>query len=1055
MAICNVFKELTKSNGTFFTFSQYAEDLTKHQSNNSYKVIPSRFICCDVDYSSFNNKTLPNLLQNNFENGCSFLRDNLLENWTPEISKNLFWNEIGEKLLLSDNSNSIVYCGDINIQSYSEQDNIGYNEIYCYIPNDAKKMKFNFGSKNTSKNTPLAYNKDFICGYDSNDLDFNGLLDIECVFNQNGFKLNLNGYGYQYDSKYDHKCNINSIQSEILKDANLFKFNTVVVFYDISNGDVKYENIPLGMFVTGTIYEGKMGGEITKYINNGDIYYSGTSYGLRICNRFVVSPNSTELQDTTVNSEEDGDYPALAQVMSAMTDSQSKMDEVINSIHKYQDGIKEHLAQFKDSRVNVPYIRYINDDPYWFVNGTNTGVYVCGGEILEEVKNKLNECEDIVSEIQSEVDSNSLGVKTLLGQVSSLNEKVDKLEEKVKEIDQIYITLNSFDEQFGELWGKFDIVDGEIRAIEDEINTIESKIRTIEGKIREIQSEVNSNSLGVKTLFEQVSSLEEKVKEINQISNTLGSFEEQFNILWSKFDVVDGEIRAIEDETNLLENNIKSLQEKVGYIGDNLLTGTHNGSGWENYDSFNNGEFYKDNPSGTPDQYICSPKNMIITPGTYTISFDIKTSGFTKYNSSFNNGGIQFWLLDYDYNPAYNYKLNYDELSSDNYKRFYHTFTVSETYDKAYIRIDNDGDQADKLRTELWVRNIKLEKGDKATPYSIIDDINLISSDINNLQETVDLKQNSTDESLNTKNKNIVGAINEVYTQAMKSIHGMTITKKYEDTYLVPINIVNNLPAGYYRVSIDFSTTNRQELSGCSVLVRDTYNKLINYYDASKPFDLYINEKSKIEVVGYSKEFLDYIYDKEINDLNFSKEDAVIDGVSELTFDNIWILPNYDKIIEEIQSSIKTLNTDIDNATNINISTLIKSFSKGEYVKSTIIDSYLLPGSYKISASVSYKGNVWGGKDRTGLSIILRSCYINNDEQPIFIKAIDITDTPQVITTTTPVIIEICPLSSEYLKSYYSGYETLENIKANDGGFEVTYENIRIEQVPEYIDRDL
>ena len=409
MAICNVFKELTKSNGTFFTFSQYAEDLTKHQSNNSYKVIPSRFICCDVDYSLFTNKTLPNLLQNNFENGCSFLRDNLPNDWTPEISKNLFWNEIGEKLLLSDNSNSIVYCGDINIQSYSEQDNIGYNEIYCYIPNDAKKMKFNFESKNTL-NTSLKYDKDFICGYDGNDLNFNGLLDIKIVYPFQESSV-LNGYNYQYNDKYD-------LSSYTYTTDTSFKFNTVVVFYDISNGDVKFENIPLGMFVTGLIDDdGKMGCEITKYVSNGDIYDSGTSYGLRICNRFVVSPNSTELQNTTViNSEEDRDYPALAQVMSAMTDSQSKMDEVINSIRNYQDGIKEHLAQFKNSRVNIPYVLYVNNTPYWFVNGKNTDVPVWGGiEVLQTTVDKLNET----------IKDNTNNIGDLNKTLGELNDKVE------------------------------------------------------------------------------------------------------------------------------------------------------------------------------------------------------------------------------------------------------------------------------------------------------------------------------------------------------------------------------------------------------------------------------------------------------------------------------------------------------------------------------------------------------------------------------------------------------------------------------------------------------
>lgn len=390
MAICNVFKELTKSNGTFFTFSQYAEDLTKHQSNNSYKVIPSKFICCDVDYSLFDNKTLPNLLQNNFENGCSFLRDILPNDWTPEISKILFWNEIGSNLLLANGKNSIVYCGDINIQSYSEQDNIGYNEIYCYIPNDAKKMSF---SVTESEEQPKyeQYNGEYICGYDSNDLDFTGLLDIEHVYQVRDASLKslgLKDYKYRYNDKYDI-----DLSSYTYTTDTSFKFNTVVVFYDISNGDVKFKNIPLGVFVTGTIDEGKMVGEITKYVSNGDIYYSGTSYGLRICNRFVVSPNGTELKNTTViNSEEDGDYPALAQVMSAMTDSQSKMDEVINSIHNYQDGIKEHLAQFKNSRVNIPYILYVNNIPYWFINGKNTNVPVWGGvEALRTTVSDLNE----------------------------------------------------------------------------------------------------------------------------------------------------------------------------------------------------------------------------------------------------------------------------------------------------------------------------------------------------------------------------------------------------------------------------------------------------------------------------------------------------------------------------------------------------------------------------------------------------------------------------------------------------------------------------------------
>ena len=181
MAICNVFKELTKNNGTFFTFSQYAEDLTINQSNSSYKVIPSKFMCCDVDYSLFSNITLPALLQNNFENGCSFLRSKMNNDWTPEISKNIFWNEIGKNLFKVNNDDSnIVYVGDINIQSYTEKDSVGYNEIYCYIPNEAKQYKYKFLNSETS--SYHVYGSEYICGYNENDLDFVGLLPINNIY---------------------------------------------------------------------------------------------------------------------------------------------------------------------------------------------------------------------------------------------------------------------------------------------------------------------------------------------------------------------------------------------------------------------------------------------------------------------------------------------------------------------------------------------------------------------------------------------------------------------------------------------------------------------------------------------------------------------------------------------------------------------------------------------------------------------------------------------------------------------------------------------------------
>lgn len=469
MAICNIFKKLENNNGTFFTFSQYTEDLVANQSNSSYKVVPSRFICCDVDYSLFDNETLPALLQNNFENGCSFLRSKMGKDWNPDISKNVFWNEVGYNLFINDSGRdddleysetNIVYCGDINIQSYSEKDNIGYNEIYCYIPNEAKKLKYEIIKKTSQDQYYHEYDKRYICGYTHDDIKFDGLLDISKAYKVENsllskpylYSTGSGGIGIGYKYKYSNFLSIDLSEYKSLDD-NKFSFNTIVVFYDIIvNDSILYSNIPLGMYFSGIIEGGVMNNSITKFVNNNDIYGSGTSYGLRICNRFTVSPNGTSIKSATNTLlGEDAEYAAISQTMAAMADSQKKMDQLISNINDYQKGIKDHLALFKNYRVNVPYIKIINNIPYWFINGKNTGQ-----KIYYDLQLKSSDDSIIISEPIIDPDNGKITFDLKFNSGDSylivndrnglLNIPEDNLEPGtmvyVKDEDQIYMYSN-------------------------------------------------------------------------------------------------------------------------------------------------------------------------------------------------------------------------------------------------------------------------------------------------------------------------------------------------------------------------------------------------------------------------------------------------------------------------------------------------------------------------------------------------------------------------------------------------------------------------------------
>lgn len=381
MAVCNLFKPLNPD-GNFLMFSQYAEDLTKMTSKSNYRVSPSKFMALNLNYAQYDNETFPNTLQNKFENGCAYLRNNpdLINGgeWNPTISSNLFWACLCSEGLIDQIESTYIidggcYYGDINLQSHDTHEGMGYSEIYCYIPNESRKQ--NIECSIPEQSTIVKYDKEFCEGYD----------DIKC--------------GYM-----EYLPDFNFVIGKVSDDteAKSFEFNTIIVFYDIYEDNdpvAKATSIPLGIYLTGEIVGGKVSNPVTKYVSNKDIYGAGTSYGLRICSRFTVTPNPDGIKTDdikTVNVTTDsGDYASLSYVLSEMSKTINKMNDVVDNIHQNNQFIKTSLAVFKNSRTNVPYVKKVGDAYYWFVNGRNTYIalnsFPYDPKVIDDIIDKYDE----------------------------------------------------------------------------------------------------------------------------------------------------------------------------------------------------------------------------------------------------------------------------------------------------------------------------------------------------------------------------------------------------------------------------------------------------------------------------------------------------------------------------------------------------------------------------------------------------------------------------------------------------------------------------------------
>lgn len=509
---CSLLKPVDNLTGTFFLFSQYAQDLTKQYSNpDSYRCLPSKFIAMDLNFENIKEKTssadiyakkLGEIFQNYFENSCSFLRNEYKDNWLPEYSRTLLFQTLEKyNLLTVDNikdsndniiedsgiSKNVQYIGDIDIYSYNDNaDGIGYNEIYCYIPNQAKCVDYSFG-KVPNNSSIFPYESNQICGYE-NKTPYNGLtydvISGDNIYVDAEYKnssLSKKNYSIGQYSELNNTSEQNILYTYIpcILDENMtnisneprlndegvelekFNINSFVILYDIvskyeEDGVVKeniiHKNIPLGIYFTGNLDENCiMSNQITKYVYSEQIYNQGTSYGLRICNRFISNPYSTEIIETeTVGSS---NVSEIAPVLNKIEELLITSEDIIKGDNDIYTVMNNHLSQFKNNKVNIPYVRELGKKKYWFVNGKNTGAIAQDETtdstdlskyllslVLDNVytKNEVNNIKILKNYYTKEEINNILGSSSEGGGNYVTKEYVDACFEKLKADLKIY-----------------------------------------------------------------------------------------------------------------------------------------------------------------------------------------------------------------------------------------------------------------------------------------------------------------------------------------------------------------------------------------------------------------------------------------------------------------------------------------------------------------------------------------------------------------------------------------------------------------------------------------
>lgn len=290
----------------------------------------------------------------------------------------------------------VKYIGDVNIYSNRSNDSFNYGEILCYIPADDDEYYYRFDDQESQ--LLIHVNEDEnIRGWNPASYPFNYPLIIKNIVGLRdpmGYVVRgVNKPMLDFAGNNEYTPTPRHTGEENVE----YNINAIIVFYDVLNSEPGddpqyiYRNRPMGIYFTGIAdfndetYKVKgLKNTVTKYITNNDAYGQGSSFGLRIMTRCLPVPNSSTY--TIEISAESTDYESIVESMGLIADAIVDMNRNYRITREQIQVFKDHLAQFRNNRANVPYVRMVQGKPYWFVNGRNTGQPVWDPSITEGIQ---------------------------------------------------------------------------------------------------------------------------------------------------------------------------------------------------------------------------------------------------------------------------------------------------------------------------------------------------------------------------------------------------------------------------------------------------------------------------------------------------------------------------------------------------------------------------------------------------------------------------------------------------------------------------------------------
>lgn len=264
--------------------------------------------------------------------------------------------------------------------------------------------------------------------------------------------------------------------------------------------------------------------------------------------------------------------------------------------------------------------------------------------------------------------------------------------------------------------GRVDATEEEIAAAEEAVKVAKKAADDAQAAATAAQSTANTAKASAATAQEEATNAKAAAAAAQKAADDAKAAADK-----AQEDVDALAVRVTDAFTEIEKSNreiaLRAKKTDVDAIiigGRNLLIGSATGEGWIGHDSFYEDahEFTKDN-SGTSENFIYCNNLFTLEAGKeYTLSFKAKHNGYVT--------GLDLYILPEGWATtgiAYQANLGVPETEYKEYKLTFTPSSAATSLKSCQLRIDNNGTTASGTTATLYIKEIKLEKGVKATDW--------------------------------------------------------------------------------------------------------------------------------------------------------------------------------------------------------------------------------------------------------------------------------------------------------------------------------------------------